>query len=73
MPFQVKGYSGILRCSVCGRIVVKPFVQLKTCCVNKPVILCSKRCLQIWTSGWLKKQEQIRARRKNTSAKRFVL
>lgn len=60
MPFQVRGYSASMRCSVCGRIVAKPFLQIKTCCVNKPLIFCSKRCMQMWEMRWLRGQEQIR-------------
>lgn len=60
MPLQVKGYTGSSRCSVCGKAVPKPFLQLKTCCVNKPLVFCSKKCMQVWEARWLQRQEQIK-------------
>ncbi len=59
MPFEVKGRVGVKRCVICGRIVGGDAIQFKTCCMNKPVVFCSRRCMSIWESRWLRNQEQI--------------
>jgi len=63
MPFELKVVGGVYRCEVCGRLITSnPFVY-KTCCMNKPVILCSRECLIKWVSEWGKNQEQLTSSR----------
>lgn len=60
MPFEIgKNVTNINRCFVCKKIVTNPYAVIKTCCVNKPIIFCSKTCKNIWERSWLKRQEQI--------------
>ncbi len=63
MPFEVKGKARVARCAVCGRIVREEALQFKTCCMNKPVVFCSRKCMRVWESKWLRSQEQIRVGR----------
>lgn len=66
MPYEVKGKSLIYRCQICGKMIHKDAIQFKTCCMNKPVVLCSQRCMRIWETRWLRQQEQImKSRKKN--------
>lgn len=60
MPFEVKGRVRVARCMVCGRLVDEKAMQFKTCCMNKPVVFCSRRCMKRWESMWLRRQEQLK-------------
>lgn len=59
MPFEVKGISGVFRCEVCGKLITSNPLVYKTCCMNKPVVLCSKECLSKWIAEWGKNQDQV--------------
>jgi len=60
MPLEIKNVivNATYRCEVCGRLTSTPIIY-KTCCMNKPVILCSCECLSKWMSEWIKNQDQI--------------
>ena len=64
MPYEVKGRVGVYRCAICGKIIRDEAIQFKTCCMNKPVVFCSKRCMKIWESKWLRQQEQLKSGRR---------
>jgi hypothetical protein len=55
MPFELESDAGREKCDVCGKRAKDPIV-IKTCCVNKPVTFCSRRCYQVWKAKWLKIQ-----------------
>jgi endogenous inhibitor of DNA gyrase (YacG/DUF329 family) len=59
MPYKVEGRSIILRCTICGKVIRDEGIQFKTCCMNKPMVFCSRRCMQTWETRWLRQQEQI--------------
>ncbi|MEM1679284.1 MAG: hypothetical protein QXV81_06875 [Ignisphaera sp.] len=60
MPLELKNVipTAVYRCEVCGKTTSTPILY-KTCCMNKPVALCSRECLNRWISEWIKNQEQI--------------
>ncbi|OWJ54456.1 hypothetical protein [Pyrodictium delaneyi] len=59
MPFQLSTDRRVYRCTVCGRITTKPILY-KTCCMNRPVVFCSKVCAEKWIREWMRRQEQFR-------------
>ncbi|WP_202318901.1 hypothetical protein [Archaeoglobus neptunius] len=63
MPFELERSAARLRCDVCGKIAKDPIV-VKTCCVDKPVTFCGRKCYQKWKAGWMRRQEQIVDKRK---------
>lgn len=73
MPLEIKSQtSGVHRCAVCGKVTRDP-IFYKTCCMNKPVIFCSKKCAKIWVSRWVRNQEQIISRRSRLATQKTVL
>jgi hypothetical protein len=68
MPLEVKNVilNATYRCEVCGRLTSSPIIY-KTCCMNKPVILCSRECLSNWLSKWVKNQDQNVKRDQNVA------
>ncbi|MEM3078600.1 MAG: hypothetical protein QXR38_03795 [Nitrososphaerales archaeon] len=58
-----------MRCQVCGRIISGKPVTRHTCCVNKLYIFCSEECMRRWAQDWLKRQEQIKARKTQAALK----
>ncbi|MEM0051438.1 MAG: hypothetical protein QXF42_07940 [Sulfolobales archaeon] len=68
MPLEVRNVitNAVYRCEVCGRLTSTPVIY-KTCCMNKPVILCSRECLYRWMSEWVKNQDQIVNRSQNVN------
>jgi hypothetical protein len=62
MPFELEKSVAGKKCDVCGKIARDPIV-IKTCCVNKPVTFCSKKCYQVWKAKWLKRQEQMKIKK----------
>ncbi len=66
MPFEIKKTTkNVQRCFICKKLITNPYSTVKTCCVNKPIVFCSKTCMKIWERTWLKKQEQIGKTSKN--------
>jgi hypothetical protein len=70
MPLEVRNVitNAVYRCEVCGKLTSTPIIY-KTCCMNKPVILCSRECLNKWLSEWVKNQDQIINRGQNIARK----
>jgi hypothetical protein len=68
MPLEVKNVivNATYRCEICGRLTSSPIIY-KTCCMNKPIILCSRECLSKWMSEWIKNQDQIAKRDQNVA------
>ncbi len=62
MPFELDATAAKQRCDICGAIVKDP-ILIKTCCVNKPVTFCSRKCYQKWKSEWMRRQEQLRVKK----------
>ena len=59
IPLEIKSKEGsVYRCIVCGKIVTNP-IFYKTCCMNKPVVFCSRICARRWISEWVKNQDQL--------------
>jgi len=61
VPFQISGPGGPSRCAVCGKLVAKPAVALKTCCVNKAAALYGEERRRAWEASWLKRREQVKS------------
>ena len=59
MPFQLKADRRLYRCAVCGRVVTGEPIMLRTCCMNRPVVFCSRACAEKWVREWLRRQEQL--------------
>jgi len=60
IPFEIREkITGVYRCEFCGKLINANPLIYKTCCMNKPVILCSKECLMKWLAEWGKNQEQL--------------
>jgi hypothetical protein len=70
MPLEVRNVitNAVYRCEVCGKLTSTPIIY-KTCCMNKPVILCGRECLNKWLSEWVKNQDQIINRGQNIARK----
>ncbi|CCC81066.1 hypothetical protein [Thermoproteus tenax] len=58
MPFELKVQRpAVSRCSNCGKLINGPGIVVKTCCVNKPWVFCSKECYRQFLSKWTKNQD----------------
>ncbi|ABL89146.1 ribosomal protein L24, conjectural [Pyrobaculum islandicum DSM 4184] len=58
MPFELKVQRPAeLRCSNCGKLVGAGAIVVKTCCVNKPWVFCSRECYRQFVAKWTRNQE----------------
>ncbi|MEM1598059.1 MAG: TRASH domain-containing protein [Pyrobaculum sp.] len=58
MPFELKVAKVTeLRCTNCGRIIQGAPIVVKTCCVNKPWVFCSRECQKQFTMKWTRNQD----------------
>lgn len=61
MPFELKVQRTTeLRCSNCGRVIAANPIVVKTCCVNKPWVFCSRECYRAFISKWTRNQDAAR-------------
>ncbi|MGC9153456.1 MAG: TRASH domain-containing protein [Vulcanisaeta sp.] len=54
MPFLLNQGTTQLRCSNCGKIIIRQPIVVKTCCVNKPWVFCSEQCYDDFLRKWIK-------------------
>ncbi len=58
MPFELKiQRPAELRCTNCGRLVREGAIVVKTCCVNKPWVFCSRECYKQFVAKWTRNQD----------------
>ncbi|AFA38734.1 MAG: TRASH domain-containing protein [Pyrobaculum sp.] len=58
MPFELKITRTVdLRCSNCGKIITGEPIVVKTCCVNKPWVFCSRECYKQFVAKWTRNQD----------------
>lgn len=58
MPLELKlPKTTELRCSNCGRVITGTPISVKTCCVNKPWVFCSRECYRDFVAKWTKNQD----------------
>jgi len=62
MAFELKVVKTTeLRCTNCGKIITGSPIVVKTCCVNKPWVFCSRECYKAFLTKWTRNQDAARS------------
>ncbi|MUN28320.1 TRASH domain-containing protein [Sulfolobus metallicus DSM 6482 = JCM 9184] len=64
MPLKIEYDTTSIKCDWCKQVIKGKPLTVKTCCNNKPWVFCSERCYRQWMTEWLRRQEQIKGKRK---------
>ncbi len=58
MPYELKVQKVVEnRCTNCGRVIRDNPIVVKTCCVNKPWVFCSRECYRQFVVNWTRNQD----------------
>ncbi len=62
MPYELKVQKVVEnRCTNCGRVIRGNPIVVKTCCVNKPWVFCSRECYRQFVVSWTRNQDAARS------------